>query len=686
MLKFIRKYQLIILAVGGSLLMVVFLFQPILGKLAPDPRKAAVASLADGTKLNGFDTYQASVDINILKRIYPRVFAPFEQGGLGLDQQSDDRTETHWMLLSKQANDAGLVGDAGEGRTWIPLIAQREAGSLVQQNIQQGLYTSQIEAEQALLDLTVQYENGLNRNVSIAMGMMRGMTEDDVFRTLATARGIERLYRVYTSLPTFSDIGAMQSAKERFDSIAVDAAMISADILTEQIPEPDEATLQAFFDQYKADAPSDNEFLIGYTQPSRVKLGWLTLDNAVVRSSIKIDRVELNKIYRTDRKLPEASRKYPGDFTGERLNIENEYRAEKTLDIMIEADKLIRSQIITATRGLSKEGPKFILPEDWNTTRPTLESIAQNVVTGLQEQFGIDFPLPAVQIRTDRWLDGLAISQLPGFGTAQYRIGQRGLPTPMIPAANDSPEFAELMTLQAGIPLADPAAEDAQGNRYYAIVYEFNTAGPADSIDDAGRERVLADYRAVKAYEQLAAQRDTLLNIAQSAGDLEPAISAASDMGSADSMRPGVARNLLVRKESVSRGRLAAFIEPGINTPEFRDAVLTIASNINPLATPDEVAQSPLFVAVPVPSAKGIAIAKVIAPRPMTADDFRAQMNQLLQFEGANQIREALEDLGSTPFSLESLQSRYGYVQLKKRSNEVEPVESAEEEAESDDA
>ena len=127
MLKIIRKYQLIILVIGGSLLMVVFLFEPIIGRISPDPRKSTVGKFSDGTKLTGFDFQYASSDLSILKVVVPILLLPENNGGLGIEQGQGDASELHWLLLTKQANDAGLIGEAGEGRTWITELAQRNA-------------------------------------------------------------------------------------------------------------------------------------------------------------------------------------------------------------------------------------------------------------------------------------------------------------------------------------------------------------------------------------------------------------------------------------------------------------------------------------------------------------------------------------------------------------------------------
>lgn len=678
MLKIIRKYQLIILAIGGSLLMVVFLFQPILGKLSPDPRKATVGKLADGTKLSGFDFQYASSDLAILKVVAPILLLPDGSGGLGIEQGSGDTAELHWLLLSKQAQDAGLVGDSLEGQSWIPELAQRNALLQLQQQVQQGAiqFNSQFEYQQALATLAPQYEGPIARNIALAAGRT-GATEADVYRTLAKARGIDRLFRLFKALPAYSDLGLMHAAQDRFDTVAVDAALIKGESYIQSIPVPTDAELQAFFDEYKAQSPSDNDLLIGYTQPSRVKLGWLSLNKQIIQSTMEIDRVELRKTWTLDRKLPEDQRKYPGDFAGERANIEVAYRDQRAFSILFEADKIIRAKVLASTQGLHKEGNYYELPEDWDSKRPKLEDIAQAVVTGLQEQLNVTIPLPSVEMHTDRWLTNQDIAFLPGFGGASYRIGSRAIRTPALPNINDTEESAELLTIQEMLPIVDPAAEDQVGNRYYAVLYAINPAGPADSIEDAGYDRVLRDYRTVKAFEMLNENLPYLLAQAQFTNDLSAAIDAAVAMGDADTARPGVARNLLVGSQGVARGRLASYVEPGLNTEQFRDAVIEATKGIDPLTSPDAVAASPIYVVASVANAKAIAIAKIIAPRPITVEDFQSQLALILNNEAGTQIQTAVSETQDFPFALETLSSRYGYTRIKKRADEDADEETA---------
>ncbi|MBO6513322.1 MAG: hypothetical protein JJ974_05090 [Phycisphaerales bacterium] len=671
MLKLIRKYQLIILAIGGSLLMVVFLFEPIIGRLSPDPRKATVGQLEDGTKFDGFDFQNASADLAILKVVAPLLLLPDSSGGLGIEQGSGDTSELHWLLLTKQAQDAGLIGDAGEGMTWIQDLARRNALIQLQQQVQQGnlQFNSQFELQQAIESLATQYEGPITRNISLAAGRT-GATEADVYRTLAKARGVDRLYNLFKTLPAYSDLGLMTAAQERFDTVAVNAVLIKGESFVESIPVPSDAELQTFFDQYKDQAPQDNDLRIGYTQPARVKLGWLSLNKQIIQSSIEPDRVELRKTWTLDRKLPEDQRKYPGDFAGERAKIAGAYTESRAMDIMIEADKIIRAKVLATTQGLKKDGDYYELPEDWDSKRPKLEDLAQSVVTGLKEQLQIDIPLPTVEMHTDRWLTNQDIAFLPGFGGAAYRVGSRAIRTPALPNINDTEESAELMTIQEKLPLVDPAAEDQVGNRYYAVLYEIRPAGPADSIEDAGYDRVLRDYRTVKAYEMLNDNLPELLSQAQSTNELSVAIDTAVELGDDDTTRPGIARNILVGSQSVIRGRLASFVEPGLNTEAFRNAVIEATKDIDPLTPPQTIAESPIYVTASIPIAKSVAIAEIVAPRPITVEDFQAQLGIILTNESGSQIQTAVTETQDFPFTLDTLSNRYGYVRVKKRADE----------------
>ena len=671
MLKFIRKYQLFILVIGGSLLMVVFLLEPVITRLSPSPAKAKIATLASGKKVTSGDRQRADFELNLVGRIYPRLLAPESMGGIGLTPVESDQS-MHWYLLTNQAMDAGLVGDAQDGANWLGQIAQLEAYAQTRQELMQGLIT-EITPEERLEELTNLINAALTRNANSAAGMMPGLTQDDVYRSLAKARGIQRLKSMYGGIPAFSDLGAIQAAHLSFDAIAIDAAIIPGSLLTDSIADPTEQQLQSFFDEYADQFPAESDFGVGYQQPTRVRLAYLMLDRNTFMNAVEVDRVELVKIKKQN---PDD---YPGDFASERFNIERKYREDKSNEMLIEADRMIRSQVLASTRGLPSQDGVYELPEDWNSRRPKLELVAQAVVDGIGEQFGINLPTPTINVYANAWMDASEMSALEGYGDATYRIGNQQFRTFGIPAlmtAEKNPGFH----VQVGLPLADPPATDEIGNRYYATILEVNEAGPADSIDDAGRQRVIDDYKAIRGYEQLLTHADELKAKLAETGSVQDAIDAAIALADPSAVAPKVLQNLLVRRDTIDRGRLTPMFDPGLNTETFRNAVRDAATGLDPLVAPGSIDSTAHAVAVAMPASKGLALATIVAPRPMTSEQFQAQYQQVIQSETTAEFLKA-NDTQTNPFSFEALSERLGLVFAKDKAG-ANDAESADEPAE----
>ncbi len=680
MLRFIRKYQLFILVIGGSLLMIVFLLEPVLTRLAPSPMKAKVAKLEDGTNFTRADTQRANVAISLLRRVHPRALGPRSVGGIGLDPSNESSMALHWLLLVKQAEMAGLVGEAGDGVSWIDELAQMEARVIVISEAQQGLITNNAQAEQRLAELANQISNTMHTNASRSAGMARS-TLDDVYRILAQARGVYRLLSAMQTMPSFSDVNAIHAAHEALDAVAINAALLDSNLAAAAVAEPTDEQLQAFFDTYKAQSPEDNEYRIGYTQPTRIALGWLTLDKNVFMNAVKVDRVELHKLWSQNRD------QYPEEFPVEKFNLEAQYRERIATDMMIDADRIIRAQIITATKGLSKTNGILTLPDDWESRRPKLEDIARLVVERINERFSVLLPTPQITIIGDRWLTGNDIASLPGYGSSTYRIGSRQLPTYTLPQFFELEEPNTLgLDVQVGLPIVDPAAEDQLGNRYYAVILDVRQQGPAESVDDVTRERVVADYKSVEGFKLLSARIEEFKSAIESGGDLAPAIELATSLvPNPESIRtPDVKRNILVRRDSIDRGRLTSFVEPSLNVESFRTAVIAAAAGIDPLATPQAVAADPIAVVVALPESRSVAISRVVAPRPVSIEEFRALSNGVVATAGQQELAQASRDL-EDPFSFKALAARYGLTWLdedKAKEAGADESESAEESSE----
>ena len=229
------------------------------------------------------------------------------------------------------------------------------------------------------------------------------------------------------------------------------------------------------------------------------------------------------------------------------------------------------------------------------------------------------------------------------------------------------PQFFELdepnktgLDVQPLLPIVDHAAIDEAGNRYYAMVLDVRNAGPSDSIEDAGRDRVVSDYKSLQGFELLQARADELVEMAKSSDGLAPAIDAVMAMSSDENTkRPGVLSQILVRESSIAPGRVTSFVDPKLNNESFRDAVIDASSDLDPLVDPEAVSQNPIAVGVPLPGSRSLALARLIAPRPLTLEEFRVRAGQAIQQSAMEELRDS-GYLENNPFSYDSLAERYG--------------------------
>lgn len=657
MLKFIRKYQMLILVVGGSLLMVVFLLEPVLSRLAPSPLKAKVASIDNGTVFTRGDIIRAQAAINLLGRSNPRALQPLGLGGLGIEGESERTAALHWLMFSDLAVRAGLVGEVGDGATWIDQIAEQEALLMATTEARQGGIPFSNQAIQARAnEYKPQIISMINRNANAAASSMNG-SMNDVYRTLAEARGMYRLVNSVYGTPSFSEAQAIDATRSQYDAVAVNAVVIDPSVIVDTIEDPNDEALGSFFGTYSTEQASENEFGIGYMMPTRIKMGWIALNKQDFMDAVEIDRVEIQKIW----KRGQEDGSITGDFAAERTRIEQQYRDEQATSLMIEADRLIRAQVLAKTNNLNKIDGRTQLPEDWASQAPKLDEIAESVTTRLNDQFGVSMPTIEVTLIGDRWLSSNDIMDLGSVGFSAYRVGSNQIQMRQLPLFF-APDFEGNIPLdvQVMLPIVEQAATDAQGNRFYAMVLDVRDAGPADGLDDVGRDTVVNDYKLLKAYELLQARSEELARLARESGDLAPLVDQVMSMTSnPEAIRPGVMQQILVRKDTIAPGAIARNVNFRLNDESFRNAVLESAQGLDPLADPETLEQSPIVVSQGLPQSKSFAFAFVIAPRPLTLEDFRANAAVAMRQAGSAELRDA-GFFDASPFSYEALSERYG--------------------------
>lgn len=652
MLKFLRKYQLILLAVGGSLLMVVFLLQPVLGQLQPDPRKELVGRIGDQKVLMG-EQMRASIELDILDRFVPEIGSI-----VGLDR-GDDRV-THWMLLKHEAERLGVMGVQRDGADWMQEIAFGLAQRDLNQMRQMG---QQVTEEQAAEYIEQAYQVLQIRKKSL-MQSNQGLDEAAFNRVLSTARGVVRLQRLYDGAPELSKPRAVSSFAESGTRILTDQLVLGSALVASEVPEPTDDEIRAHFAAYRDTVPGNtdlenggNEFGFGYLLPARIKMEWLALDRARIAESVVADPVAVRR--RWQRENPDG-----GDFAADRGAIESVVREELVQKIMTDADEVIRGEILSQTRGLEKSGIYRTLPEDW--TAPDLARIAQKVVDTIAEREGVRIPLPAVTRRTDAWLTPRDIQMIPGVGRAAFRVGNQFAGVVELPGMVRGVGEDTRVAVQVGMPVIDPPALSPDGSRYYITVLGARGESAPDSVDEI-RELVVSDIKSLRGFRLLESQVDAYREAAATSG-----LGTVANLfgSSAGVTAPQVRENIFVAKGGLVQAMRTSRPDMRADQPAFRDAVLSRAADLNPLADADSMVGAQSIVVTPLPASRSIAMASIRAKRPALLDDFRLYQGAVVANEVRRMIIEA-ED-GAGPLTYDALKSRLNYVPVGRKADDAE--------------
>ncbi len=670
MLKFLRKYNVLILVVGGSLLMVVFLLQPVLTRLAPSPTSRKIGTIgADNKKVTQGDLQEASDDLRVLENIAPFIAAT-------LQLQPNDEME-HYYLLLHEADRAGVVGGVDDGVSWIPQLAADQARlEQLSQYPQQywSLIVSQPFFAQAVSQRALQLEPQLmDRRQLLAQRF--GIPIERVDQALANARGIYRYRASYASTLRFSGPDALELSHERFDAALADVLVVPASVFQAQVPAPTEDQLLAHYEAHKSDIPGTGEFGFGYLQPASVKLEWLVLDPASFSAAVSPDPIEVRKRWQQNRE------KYTREFAEERARIESEFRTERAEDLMVEAESIIRREVLAKTRQLETDSAGYlVLPEDWSSRLPRMADIARTIVTDLADAEGVTVPMPTVEIRESDWLNAQDIASIPTIGRAMYRVGATPVRAPAIPLFVHENNTGEQIPMhaQVGAPLVDPPAIDQTQRRYYITVLDARAESPPDSIDDV-RDQVAADLTTRLAYDALLERAPNLDELAREQG--LPAVAQALPSPPDGAAQPAVDTDVLLTRNGATPLGAAELADPRVGqATDFLDtAIDAAAQRLDPLAP---IGASPLADSIVWDDAKSpplLILARLKAYRPVTVEDFRARARGLLQSEARQMLTEATPEDAPNPFSFDALSKRANFI-LESRRDDDEPADEPTEE------
>ncbi len=635
MLKWLRKYNTVILVIGGILLMIAFLMPQTIEQCGRSPLGAAVMRM-DGSRVSLEEFAEAQKEYYALSTLFP--------GAAGENAE-------HWLMLTHEAAKGGYLAGKHDGPTFLEKSARELARfQLFQQNPWSQPDPQQVET------FGKQFADSL-LTVALPRAMRDArLSEDDVFRALGKLHGVIRMRNLYNNGPRFSDRRLASSLKSTDDAATIDYLFIPPDRELPSIPEPDATALTEFFDKYKSVKPGEGEYGFGYLQPDRVKLAWLFVDRNAVLQGITPDPVEVRKRFfkaHPTGKPPEGQSEQ-AIMTG----LESAVRSEQTAAALKAIDAVVRTEFDRATRRLEADGEYKKLPTGW--TAPDLERIRELVPVRVKEQTGMTVPPPAVTVKSAAWLTREDVGQLEGIGSSFIA---RGDATELfVDAVFKVRELAgkSATLLQVGVPSLDrPTSQD--GGSFYFVVLDAKKESVPESIDEI-RDKVVTDYKRLKAYEILKGKEAGFREIAISLG-IETLAKSPTPDGSGDlPITPGVR----VDGNAVGNG------DARVNTPEFRKAVLAAAAKLDPLTDIATLDLGQRTVVVPVARSQGVAVARINSVSPLTVERFRTSQSQAI-----NAIfNEFRKDIDSDPFSRKRLEQRLSVEYLDGRQAE-QPEDAA---------
>lgn len=651
MVKLIRKKKQWFMVVFGGLLLLTFLFTGSSSIFTPDPMKRTVATVSGG-KVSMGEAEHAQREYELLRDLAPGTFL----GALGVE------SGTHWMLLVREAERAGLVGSSGDGADWL-------AGELPESEAMIGLEMQYRQLGPEMLrqvlsmpSMTEPAIANVRERFQRARPQLSGkarLTEEAFDVVIAKARGVARLVNSYHRAARVSDRQVMIEARRMGDAVMVDVLLIPADRLEADAPPPSDADVQAHYEKYREVEPGQGERGFGYVQPPRVKFEYIMLDRAAISNALVLDPIAVNKFYQQHRA------DYPGEFAAEKPKIETRLREDATQDMLRQWDSVYKARVKAAGRSLASEGANRVLPEDWATRMPRMEALARDVTDAVSTASGVRLPLPTVVVRGNQWTRVDQAGTVPGLGQATLTVaGQNRANFQQVLGALH--EFLPQSTLgfQARYPF-DQYLESS-GNRYYISVLEAKGTSPPESLDEV-RAEVVRDLRLNWAYEQLASQASEFRGqaISESLGAVGQRFArpAVADVQGTEGVSP-------VTGVRVSREFAGDSRAPQINVPTVRDTVMGAAESMGFLAAPTPANLDARTFAFPLPAALSVAVLQITHPAPVTVEDLRTLTRAGYQAVLRQEVNAADPEAGN-PFSEANMKARLEYRPAVEESGEA---------------
>ncbi len=676
MLKFLRRYQTWIMAIGGSLLMVAFLLPQAIqrfGNLARDQDVIRLTIDGHTTGVSASEWQNAGSELAMLESmmnvrdIGPNLyFPPYDSD----DPDSAGMHGTdHWILLKIAAQRAGLIGGPGDGDRQLQVQAADYAAS------------QQLSVDE-MYNRLVQLLGSKARDSS--------MTLDEGKQALANLEGIRRLLHEYTSSAIPSENRVRHLVDYFEDRVNVGFVFVDASNFIADEPEPAEAALLEQFEKYREIAPGEGKQGFGYRLPDRVKVEYLTIQYQSLLQKVDPSSLEARKWYqRYSERVPtnpDGSKRSFDEVTDDAINA---YRRAKAEEIMTEISRFIRSELLKAIQPLPHDGAYRVLPDDWAQKRISFETLREAV----EQKFGV-----TVQYHGDTkdWTPVADLGTVEGIGGATRLAGIANMSFSQLVQAHREIGTTNVPGLQVG--LADLALlrrsdfnagsvgpSTFPGDAFLYRVIEVDLARPATTIDEV-RDAVVKDVKRQSAYEKLTADLDSWWRRGMDEGIDNLAKSTGTYVRRGALSRFGI--------PSSTAGNFNPSPASDIDTHTMVKAVYERAAKFPPLTKYSDLPMEERLLTTPVPEHLGIAVVRLDSRFPPSRQRWLNLLKPPSQAGGLRLsedpspvgsplvevvMKQVFADKNLTPFSFSVLKQRFNFVDLREKTEQTDaqPTEPA---------
>ncbi|MCA9296861.1 MAG: hypothetical protein KC983_10090 [Phycisphaerales bacterium] len=579
MFKFLRKYNTLILVIGGSLLMIVFL----LGNAIPalfqsmGGTSATVATLDDGESISAGTWQEVQNELQFLTTLGVQV------PGVGQIREPD-----HWYLLTREAEAAGFIG-APAGAVLPGFISAEQLDAIASQT----------------------------RN-----------SRQAVYEKFAKVSGVRRLVASYMNTVKLSDNRLREFAVTLLPSVQTQIVVLEADADKASVM-PSEAEITRQFDAYRDIDPGEGEMGFGYKLPNRARLEWLIVEPDAVRDSLvnsdRLSDIELIRHWQRNggvRGIPpvnENAAEIP-------QIVKDDLLRELTEDTLDDIAKFIRRQIAEPQRGLATVDGFLQLPADWASKRLPYTELASMI----QEKYGI--ATPSVQSTGSEWKtqsELTAISGLGRAGTLRFSTEPMRL-ADFFAGARELGDPSPNVQIQSG--LTGPILRGIAGTDGAVYAFRFtdiDKSRPARDVNEV-RDMIVRDLKRLQHYNTLlsrsseletAAETDGLLSVALAEGTI---IQVPTRVAKCDLNQVNIARS---RSElPVIQPTSLPVVGPD---EEAVDAIVEYSETL-PFGPDVELSEEQRIFIVPVENSLAVLIVRIQQQTPVLESDFTMLVQQQL--------------------------------------------------------